>query len=56
MDRPIIFKCSRTGLNVQHWIPSDGPEGTYVPVVCQACTGVHFVDRSTGQLLGDKHT
>jgi hypothetical protein len=43
-------------MNVQHWLadaPGD-PQGTHKAVVCLACTRLHFVDSSTGKLLGDK--
>jgi hypothetical protein len=54
----IIFKCPRTGMNVQHQL-DDGPASdekrcTYEAVTCFACTGLHFIDRSTGKLLGQK--
>lgn len=56
MGRHIVFKCPQTGLNVQHWL-ADEPDdliGTiYKPVVCQACTKLHFVNISTGKLLGE---
>jgi hypothetical protein len=46
-------------MNVQHWIaeaPAPGEEAraTHETVVCKACTGLHFIDRSTGKLLGLK--
>jgi hypothetical protein len=58
MGRHIIFKCSYTGMNVQHWL-EDGPdkndsEGAYQLVDCPACTRIHFIDRNTGKSLGDK--
>jgi hypothetical protein len=53
----LIFKCPRTGLNVQHWLAEDAaPDdsgGNYDPVVCQACNGLHFINRSSGKLLGE---
>ena len=53
----LIFKCPRTGLNVQHWLAEDAkpgdPDGSYDTVVCQACRGIHFINRSTGKLLGE---
>jgi hypothetical protein len=41
-------------MNVQHWLaeaPADAKD-SYTSVVCQACTKLHFVHRSTGKLLG----
>jgi hypothetical protein len=53
----LIFKCPRTGLNVQHWLAEDtepgDSHGTYDTVVCQACSGIHFINRSNGRLLGE---
>jgi hypothetical protein len=54
----IIFKCPRTGLNVQHWLadepPLDNSSGSYEAVTCNACSGLHFVNRSSGKLVGEK--
>jgi hypothetical protein len=54
----IVFKCPRTGLNVQHWL-ADEPElghlrTSHESVVCKACSGLHFIDRSSGKLLGQR--
>jgi len=56
MSRPILFRCPQTGMNVQHWLASepDNAEGTHTSVVCPACTRLHFIDSSTGKLLGEK--
>jgi hypothetical protein len=54
----LIFKCSRTGRNVQHWLAdesvADLPQCTFETMMCQACNGVHFINRSNGKLLGEK--
>ena len=57
MDRNVVFTCPRTGTNVQHRIPcalSEAPdvENAHVAVVCLACGSVHFVNSTTGKLLG----
>jgi hypothetical protein len=53
----IVFKCPRTGMNVQHWLADepapDDPHCTYETVVCQACSRLHFINRSSGKLLGE---
>jgi hypothetical protein len=51
----LLFKCPRTGLNVQHWLEEvpDDPSDAYKPVVCQACTKLHFINISNGKLLGE---
>jgi len=57
MSRPILFKCPQTGMNVQHSLPesnADEPEGTHRSVVCPACHRLHFINSSTGKLLGQE--
>ncbi|WP_366114051.1 hypothetical protein [Bradyrhizobium sp.] len=44
-------------MNVQHWLaePEPGdPRLVYESVVCKACTRIHFINSSTGKLLGDE--
>lgn len=55
MGRHIIFKCPHTSMNVQHFLAaaSDKDDTVYEPVVCQACTRLHFIHRSTGKMLGE---
>jgi len=56
MQREIIFRCPRTGMNVQHRL-DDGepaaPGNAYVSVRCPACMAPHFVNITTGKLLGE---
>jgi hypothetical protein len=55
----VVFRCPRTGLNVQHWLDESKPEdpnSTYESVVCKACTRLHFINKSTGRLLGEDRT
>ncbi len=45
-------------MNVQHWLadepdPED-PHGSHETVVCKACSGLHFINRSSGKLLGQQ--
>jgi len=59
MQRQIFFKCPRTGMNVQHRLDDFSPElseaeDVHVAVWCPACAGVHFANRRTGKLLGDR--
>jgi hypothetical protein len=41
-------------MKVQHWLDDDeeAPENEYEAITCSACTGVHFLNRKTGKLLG----
>jgi len=45
-------------MNVQHWLADetapDDPHCTYETVRCQACGGLHFLNRSSRKLLGEK--
>jgi hypothetical protein len=56
MGPHFVFKCPRTGLNVQHSLDENRKPGdsdsTYEAVVCKACTGLHFIDRANRELLG----
>lgn len=53
MDRSLLFKCPRTGMNVQHWLTgaASHPADTHVAVPCPACASLHFVNLATGKLL-----
>ncbi|ABD08442.1 conserved hypothetical protein [Rhodopseudomonas palustris HaA2] len=54
----LIYKCPRTAMKVQTWIAEEvahpDPTTTFEPVRCPACTHVHFINRSSGRLLGDR--
>jgi hypothetical protein len=54
--RHVIFKCPHTGMNVQHRLAteaeSDHQHVSYETVVCKACSRLHFINRSTGKVLG----
>jgi hypothetical protein len=56
MDNNVVFKCPRTGMNVQHSLDrtaaAEKSDGVYEAVVCKACTGLHFINRANGKLLG----
>jgi hypothetical protein len=54
----ILFRCPHTGLKVQHWLEDatlpDDEKSRYEAINCPACARPHFVNRSTGKLLGDR--
>jgi hypothetical protein len=59
MERNILFKCPRTGMNVQHRLPdlaADAQDagGAHAAVPCLACGSLHFVNSVTGKLLADE--
>ena len=49
-----IFRCPTTDINVQHWLDEeqDISENEYEGIICLACTGLHFLNRKNGKLLG----
>jgi hypothetical protein len=51
----LIFRCTRTGVNVQLSPPEEAPDeaDSYEAVTCPACTRIHFVNKTTGKMLGD---
>jgi len=57
--RPILFNCPQTGEKVQGLVAerSDGfHDNPYEAVSCLACSGVHFVDPVSGDVLGAKRS
>ena len=53
----LIFRCVRTGLNVQVWLPETAPTDrtdSYEVLTCPACARIHLVNKTTGKILGDK--
>jgi len=53
----LVFRCTQAGANVQVWLPDGAqPEraDSYEAVTCPACARVHFVNRKTRKMLGDK--
>jgi hypothetical protein len=57
MARPIVYKCPQTGMNVQHWLsdsPNDAQKKTHETIVCPACSKLHFINNTSGKLLGQK--
>jgi hypothetical protein len=57
MGRHILFKCPRTGMNVQHWLDEAAGNkagSAYKSVDCPACTLAHFIHRETGRVLGER--
>jgi hypothetical protein len=52
----VLFRCPKTGMNVQHFVgepSSEKKDGRIVVVNCPACTGIHFVNTATGGLASD---
>ena len=53
----LLFKCPATDMSVQHWLDDDDPSkpgDCYQSIVYQACARLHFINRKTGRLLGQK--
>jgi hypothetical protein len=53
----IIFRCPRTGMNVQTVLAKQPPNEprSYEIVSCPACTQFHFINKATGKALGDSN-
>ena len=52
----LIFRCARTGMNVQIEMPEMAPTDyadSYESVNCPACTRIHLINKTTGRTLGD---
>ena len=57
----LIFKCVRTGMSVQVWLPEAAPNDSdnadsadsYEAVTCPACGRMHLVNKTTGKMLSD---
>jgi len=53
----LLFKCPATDMSVQHWLDDDDPSAPgerYQSIVCPACGRLHFINRKTGRVLGQK--
>ena len=53
--RPILFDCPQTGEKVQGLVREEAFETSevrYESIVCNACSGIHFVDPARGTVLG----
>lgn len=53
--RPVLFDCPRTGHKVQALLAEEtsGVDDTrYESVSCLACSGIHLIDRASGNVLG----
>ena len=52
-----LYRCTRTGLNVQGWVAEDPAlydEEAYEAITCHACGHVHLVNPKTGKVVGDR--
>jgi phage FluMu protein Com len=53
----ILYQCPRTAMKVQTWLAEEAPAAArpqaFEAVTCPACTQLHFINRTTGKLLGD---
>lgn len=51
-----LFRCPVTGLQVQGWLDDATKEKrrSFITVACTACSGSHFVNPVTGEVLGEE--
>jgi hypothetical protein len=55
--RPVLFDCPQTGQKVQGMLAEQvagADDSRYESVSCLACSGVHFIDRLNGKVLGSR--
>lgn len=53
----VLYQCPRTGMKVQTWLaddPESPAQASFELLHCPACSQMHFVNRRTGNLLGEK--
>ena len=52
----VIFTCPITNLSVEHWLDDDDDtsQNEFQGIACLACTRLHFINRKTGKLLGER--
>jgi hypothetical protein len=51
-----LYRCPNTGYRVQGFVAEDTSNDTerYEAVICLACQQVHYVNPTTGKVLGDE--
>jgi len=50
-----LYRCPNTGFRVQGYtFEQTSDDDAYEPVTCAACTRVHFVNPTTGKIMGDE--
>ena len=50
---PFLYSCPNTGQTVQGFVAEEVPNNTYESVTCLACRQLHFVNPTTGKVLGE---
>jgi hypothetical protein len=50
---PFLFGCPNTGQTVQGFFAEEVPDGAYEAITCLACRQIHFVNPTTGKVLGE---
>jgi hypothetical protein len=52
--RPFLYRCPNTGQTVQGFTAEETPdEYAYEAITCLACRQTHFVNSTTGKVLGE---
>lgn len=49
-----IYRCPKTGLNVQGSVGDEKATEPYVAQTCLACGSLHFVSPGTGKLMSEE--
>jgi hypothetical protein len=50
---PFLYRCPNTGQTVQGFAAEEISEDAYEGMTCLACRQLHFVNPTTGKVLGE---
>ena len=50
---PFLYRCPNTGQTVQGFVAEEVPNDAYEAITCRACRQNHFVNPTTGKVLGE---
>lgn len=51
---PFLYRCPNTGQIVQGVSEESASDDTYESIPCPACRQLHFVNPTTGKVLGEE--
>ena len=50
---PFLYRCPNTRQAVQGFVAEEVPDNAYQAITCLACRQSHFVNPTTGKVLGE---
>ena len=51
--RPFLYRCPNTSQTVQGFTAEEVPDDAYESLTCLSCRQTHFVNPTTGKVLGE---